>query len=79
VAALSSPPAEDVDRAVDAAQQNYPPQWYHYFGGLADKIEGAVIPIDKPDTFNFTRHEPLARSPRSRRGIHRRCWLRGNW
>ena len=34
-------------------------QWYHYFGGLADKIEGAVIPIDKPDMFNFTRYEPL--------------------
>ena len=23
--------------------------WLYYFGGLADKIEGAVIPIDKPD------------------------------
>ena len=34
-------------------------QWYHYYGGLADKIEGAVIPTDKPDIFNYTRHEPL--------------------
>ncbi len=42
-----------------AAQLRYLPQWYYYFGGLADKIEGAVIPIDKPDTFTFTRHEPL--------------------
>ena len=42
-----------------AAQLRYLPQWYYYFGGLADKIEGSVIPIDKPDTFNFTRHEPL--------------------
>lgn len=41
------------------AQAKYIPQWYYYFGGLADKIEGAVIPIDKPDTFNFTVHEPL--------------------
>ena len=41
-----------------AGQLNYMPQWYYYFGGLADKIEGAVIPIDKP-AFNFTRHEPL--------------------
>ncbi len=41
------------------AQCAYIPQWYYYFGGLADKIEGAVIPIDKPDTFNFTVHEPL--------------------
>jgi len=40
-------------------QLKYIPQWYYYFGGLADKIQGAVIPIDKPDTFNFTRHEPL--------------------
>jgi len=59
VAAPSNPAAEDVDRAVEAAQLNYAPQWYHYFGDLADKIEGAVIPIDKPDTFNFTRNEPL--------------------
>ncbi|MDP6345994.1 MAG: aldehyde dehydrogenase [Alphaproteobacteria bacterium] len=42
-----------------AAQLSYVPQWYYYFGGLADKIEGAVIPIDKPETFNYTRHEPL--------------------
>jgi acyl-CoA reductase-like NAD-dependent aldehyde dehydrogenase len=41
------------------AQLRYLPQWYYYFGGLADKIEGAVIPIDKADTFNFTRHEPI--------------------
>jgi len=41
------------------AQLGYIPQWYYYFGGLADKIEGSVLPIDKPDTFNFTVHEPL--------------------
>jgi aldehyde dehydrogenase (NAD+) len=40
-------------------QLRYIPQYYYYFGGLADKIEGAVIPIDKKETFNFTRHEPL--------------------
>lgn len=40
-------------------QVRYLPQYFYYFGGLADKIEGAVIPIDKADTFNFTRHEPL--------------------
>jgi acyl-CoA reductase-like NAD-dependent aldehyde dehydrogenase len=40
-------------------QLKYVPQWYHYFGGLADKIEGAVLPIDKPDTFTYTLHEPL--------------------
>src|SRR5215467_13729025 len=40
-------------------QLNYIPQWFHYFGGLADKIEGRTIPIDKPGVFNFTREEPL--------------------
>ncbi|MFM2126210.1 MAG: hypothetical protein RL328_2661, partial [Acidobacteriota bacterium] len=40
-------------------QLGYIPQWYYYFGGLADKIEGRVIPIDKPGIFNFTREEPL--------------------
>ena len=40
-------------------QLNYIPQWFHYFGGLADQIEGRVIPIDKPGVFNFTREEPL--------------------
>jgi aldehyde dehydrogenase (NAD+) len=41
------------------AQLNYVPQWYYYYGGLADKIQGAVIPLDKKGYFNFTRHEPL--------------------
>ena len=35
-------------------QTAYMAQWYHYYGGLADKIEGAVLPTDKPDTFNYT-------------------------
>jgi acyl-CoA reductase-like NAD-dependent aldehyde dehydrogenase len=40
-------------------QLNYIPQWFYYYAGLADKIEGRVIPIDKPGVFNFTREEPL--------------------
>jgi aldehyde dehydrogenase (NAD+) len=40
------------------AQLRYLPQWFRYFGGLADKVEGRVIPIDKPGVFNFTREEP---------------------
>lgn len=40
-------------------QVNYHPEWWRYFGGLADKIEGSVMPIDKPDIFAFTRHEPV--------------------
>jgi aldehyde dehydrogenase (NAD+) len=41
------------------AQTAYMANWYYYYGGLADKIEGAVIPTDKAETFNFTRHEPI--------------------
>lgn len=41
------------------AQCGYIPQWYRYFGGLADKIEGAVVPIDKPDMFTYTKHVPV--------------------
>jgi aldehyde dehydrogenase (NAD+) len=40
-------------------QTSYIAQWFHYFAGLADKIEGSVIPLEKPDYFNFTRWEPL--------------------
>ncbi len=40
-------------------QVRYNPEWWRYFGGLADKVEGAVVPIDKPDMFAFTRHEPV--------------------
>ena len=35
------------------------PRYFHYYAGLADKIEGAVIPNDVPGVFNYTRHEPL--------------------
>jgi aldehyde dehydrogenase (NAD+) len=42
-----------------SAQLNYMPQWFRYFGGLADKLEGRVIPIDRPGMFNFTLEEPL--------------------
>lgn len=40
-------------------QLDYIPQWFYYYGGLADKIEGAVPPVDKKEVFNFTRHEAL--------------------
>ncbi|MGR9459435.1 aldehyde dehydrogenase (plasmid) [Rhizobium leguminosarum] len=42
-----------------SAQLRYIPEWFRYFGGLADKIEGSVLPIDKPGMFAFTRHEPI--------------------
>jgi acyl-CoA reductase-like NAD-dependent aldehyde dehydrogenase len=34
------------------------PDWLYYFGGLADKIEGRVIPV-RPDVLNYTAREPL--------------------
>ncbi len=34
-------------------------EFFRYFGGLADKIEGAVPPLEKKDYFNYTRHEPF--------------------
>ncbi len=40
------------------AQLRYAPQWFYYFAGLADKVEGSVIETDKP-AFTYTRHEPL--------------------
>ncbi len=30
-------------------QANYIAEYYDYFAGLADKVEGTVVPIDKPD------------------------------
>ncbi|HEY4636367.1 MAG TPA: aldehyde dehydrogenase, partial [Rhodospirillales bacterium] len=42
-----------------ALQLKYAPQWYYYYGGLADKIEGKVLPIDKAQHFAYTVHEPL--------------------
>ena len=41
------------------AQTKYLAEWYRYYGGLADKIEGAVLPADRPGILNFTRYEPL--------------------
>jgi acyl-CoA reductase-like NAD-dependent aldehyde dehydrogenase len=40
-------------------QMRYLPQWFYYYGGLADKIEGAVTPIDKPSMFHYITYEPL--------------------
>jgi aldehyde dehydrogenase (NAD+) len=34
-------------------------QWFYYYAGLADKVGGDVVPINKPGVFNYTRYEPL--------------------
>jgi acyl-CoA reductase-like NAD-dependent aldehyde dehydrogenase len=35
------------------------PDWLYYYGGLADKIEGRVIPVERLSVLNYTRREPL--------------------
>jgi acyl-CoA reductase-like NAD-dependent aldehyde dehydrogenase len=35
------------------------PDWLYYYGGLADKVEGRVIPIDRASVLNYTLREPL--------------------
>jgi len=41
------------------AQTGYVADYYRYYAGLADKIEGATLPIDKPDFHVFTTREPI--------------------
>lgn len=40
-------------------QLGYLPEFFHYAAGLADKLEGSTLPIDKVDMFAFTIPEPL--------------------
>jgi acyl-CoA reductase-like NAD-dependent aldehyde dehydrogenase len=35
------------------------PEWYYYFAGAADKIQGDTIPSHNPDIFVYTRREPI--------------------
>lgn len=42
-----------------SAQLKYLPEWYYYYAGLADKIHGYVVPVDKPDHFAYTLREPV--------------------
>jgi (Z)-2-((N-methylformamido)methylene)-5-hydroxybutyrolactone dehydrogenase len=32
--------------------------WYRYYGGMADKVQGEVIPVDRRDSLNYTVAEP---------------------
>jgi aldehyde dehydrogenase (NAD+) len=41
------------------AQANVIRDWLYYFGGLADKVEGKVIPLDRTSVLNYTLREPL--------------------
>ncbi|UUZ74040.1 aldehyde dehydrogenase [Polaromonas sp. P1(28)-8] len=40
-------------------QFGYLPEHWHYYAGLADKVESHVIPVDRPGVLNFTRFEPV--------------------
>ncbi|MDB5438634.1 MAG: Aldehyde dehydrogenase [Caulobacteraceae bacterium] len=40
------------------SQVRYVGDYFHYYAGLADKIESHVIPTDKPGVFAYTRYEP---------------------
>jgi len=41
------------------AQTGYVADYYYYFAGLADKIQGATLPVDKPDMHVFTKRVPI--------------------
>jgi len=40
-------------------QAKYIADFFHFFAGCADKVNGETLPIDKPDMFVFTKREPL--------------------
>ena len=35
------------------------PEYFYYYAGMADKLEGSVIPTDKPNFLVYTTHEPV--------------------
>jgi aldehyde dehydrogenase (NAD+) len=41
------------------AQLRTVPDWLYYYGGLADKVEGRVIPLDRQSVLNYTLRESL--------------------
>lgn len=45
--------------AETASQTKYVGDYYRYYAGLADKIEGQVLPIDKADMHVFTQRAPI--------------------
>lgn len=42
-----------------SAQIAYVADYYRYYAGIADKIEGSYLPIDKPDMDVWLRREPI--------------------
>ncbi len=41
------------------AQANVVKEYLYYYGGLADKIEGRVVPLERQSVLNYTLREPL--------------------
>ena len=40
-------------------QANYIAEYYDYYAGMADKVEGTVLPIDKPNIQAITSRIPI--------------------
>lgn len=40
-------------------QMKYMAKYFYYYGGLADKIHGSIVPIDKPGVMNLVKYEPM--------------------
>ena len=41
------------------AQANYFPEWFYYYAGASDKLQGQVIPSERPNFFIYTCYEPV--------------------
>jgi acyl-CoA reductase-like NAD-dependent aldehyde dehydrogenase len=50
----SRPPGSGVIEMIDQLGG-----WYHYYAGLADKLEGRQIPAPNPNYLVYTRREPV--------------------
>jgi len=46
-------------RSEVGGQVRYVAKYFYYYAGLADKIHGLVVPMDKPKVFNYVRYEPM--------------------
>ena len=42
-----------------SAQLRALPNWYRYFAGLADKVQGETVPMERATLFNYTVREPF--------------------
>ena len=40
------------------SQISYMAEYFYYYAGMADKVEGHVIPSDRPGVFAYTKYEP---------------------